>query len=85
MTRDTAFATVFRYLTGPFEVPPEKVKPEAQLFTELELDSIDALDMIGLMETELRIVVVEEELKQIRIVEDVVQYLVRHAPDGPPA
>jgi acyl carrier protein len=81
MDRDAAFETVFRYLTGQFELPPEKVKPEAQLFTELELDSIDALDMIGLMETELGIRVVEEELKQLRTVEDVVQYLVRHAPE----
>ena len=80
MDRDTAYETVCRYLTKQFELPPEKVKPDAQLFTDLELDSIDALDMISLMETELGMVVVEEELKAIRTVEDVAQYLVRHAP-----
>ena len=81
MERETAFETVRRHLTRQFELPPEKVTPEAHLFEELELDSIDALDMISLMETELGMAVVEEELKTIRTVEDVVQYLVRHAPE----
>ncbi|MBI5487852.1 MAG: hypothetical protein HY905_11010 [Deltaproteobacteria bacterium] len=80
MDRETAFETVRRYLTKQFELPPEKVTAEAHLFEELALDSIDALDMISLMETELGMAVVEEELKTIRTVEDVVQYLVRHAP-----
>ena len=80
MDRDTAYQTVRRYLTKQFELRPEKVRPDAQLFADLDLDSIDALDMISLMETELGMVVVEEELKTIRTVEDVVQYLVRHAP-----
>ena len=81
MTRDAAYEIILGYLTRQFEVPPEKVKPDAQLFTDLELDSIDALDMIGLLETDLGIRVVEEELKRLRIVEDVVAYLVRHASD----
>ncbi|MBI5501362.1 MAG: acyl carrier protein [Deltaproteobacteria bacterium] len=81
MDRETAFETVRRYLTKQFELPPEKVTSGAHLFEELELDSIDALDMISLMETELGMTVVEDELKTIRTVEDVVQYLVRHAPE----
>jgi len=38
--------------------------------------------MIALMEKDLGIEVVESELKDIRRVEDVVAYLVRHAPTG---
>ncbi len=79
MDRDAAYEIVFRHLTVQFELPPEKVRPEAGLFTDLELDSIDALDMVGYLETELGIRVVEEELQRLRVVEDVVQYVVRYA------
>ena len=81
MTSEAAYDVVRRYLTQQFELPESKVSPQAHLFTDLELDSIDALDMISLLERDLGIDVVEEELKDLRIVEDVVRYIVRHAPD----
>ncbi len=82
MTRDAAYEIIHRYLTKQFELPPEKISPQADLFTDLELDSIDALDMIALLEKDLGVEVIESELKDIRRVEDVVAYLVRHAPTG---
>jgi acyl carrier protein len=55
MTRDAAYGIIHRYLTKQFELPAEKISPQADLFTDLELDSIDALDMIALMEKDLGI------------------------------
>jgi acyl carrier protein len=42
---------------------------------DLALDSIDALDMVGMLEARLGIEVREEDLKAIRTVRDVVDYI----------
>jgi acyl carrier protein len=74
--------TVTEYLIKDFEIPEEKIHPEANLFTDLELDSVDALDWFATMESEIKLSIVEEELKKIRTVRDVVAYVKRNRPAG---
>ena len=78
MDSDKAFEVVSAYLVENFEVPREKITPGARLFKDLELDSIDALDMIAQLESEFDMAVVEEEHKKIRTVRDIVDYVVAH-------
>ncbi len=80
MTQQEIFDIVAGHLSSHFEVPRERVRPEANLFSDLDLDSIDALDMIGLLESELGIELKEAELKKMRTVQDVVDYVLRHRP-----
>jgi acyl carrier protein len=65
------------FFTEEFEIPSEKVVPEANIFAELALDGIDALDMLGMPEARLDVEVREEDLKTIRTVRDVVDYICR--------
>ena len=65
------------FFTEEFEIPAEKVVPEANLFADLALESIDAPDMVGMLEARLDIEVREEDLKTIRTVRDVVDYICR--------
>jgi len=74
-----AFEFVATYLVEQFEVPREKVTLDANLFEDLELDSIDALDMVGLLEARLGVQVDEDEIRKIRTVGDVAGYILRHA------
>ena len=46
MSRDEVYTRLARYLGDMFEVPEEKIRPEARLYEELDLDSIDALDLV---------------------------------------
>jgi len=46
MDRDAILAKVREILAKQFEIPPEKVVPEARLYTDLGLDSIDAVDLV---------------------------------------
>ena len=71
------YRLIHDYFHKEFEVPAEKIKPESNLFEDLELDSIDALDMIGMLEAKYDIEVDEEEVKSIRTVQDVIDYLTR--------
>lgn len=76
-----AFDLVKKHLVEHFELPPDKITPSANLFQDLELDSIDALDMIALLESSLRVKIDEEELKAMRTVQHVVDYILRHLPE----
>jgi acyl carrier protein len=42
------------------------------------MDSIDALDWFAAMQSEIDLPIIEKELKMIRTVQDVVDYLVRN-------
>jgi acyl carrier protein len=71
---------VKKYLIEDFEIAEEKISPEANLFEDLELDSIDALDMIAILESEIEMGVNEEELKRILTVKDIVNYIIKNLP-----
>jgi acyl carrier protein len=69
---------VSEYLVAQFEIPSEKITPEANLFKDLEMDSIDALDWFAAMQSEINLPIIEKELKRIRTVQDVVDYVMRN-------
>jgi acyl carrier protein len=77
MSKEEIFDLVKQYFIKECEIPEEKITLKAHLFTDLELDSIDALDMIGMLESEMNIEVDEDELKKIRTVSDVVEYVMK--------
>ncbi|MGE8633479.1 MAG: acyl carrier protein, partial [Achromobacter piechaudii] len=45
-TREDIFNTLRDALVELFEIEPERVTPQANLYTDLEIDSIDAIDLI---------------------------------------
>jgi acyl carrier protein len=78
MQKEEAFKRVSEYLVTQFEIPSEKINPDANLFKDLEMDSIDALDWFAAMQSEIGLPIIEKELKRIRTVQDVVDYVVRN-------
>jgi acyl carrier protein len=76
--KEEIFRLVSAYLVKDFEVPAEKIRLEANLFTDLGLDSIDALDWFAKMEATIHLPIVEKDIKKVRTVQDVVNYVMRH-------
>lgn len=58
-----------------FELDPEAITPEAHLVEDLDLDSIDAIDMASRLQQITSRRVPEETLKSIRTVADVVDFV----------
>lgn len=54
-----------------FEIPTEKLVPEANLFNDLELDSLDTVDMVVHLEENLDVKVNNERLMEVRTLQDV--------------
>jgi acyl carrier protein len=72
MTKDDIYREIADYLTGTFEVPASKIRPDALLQDDLDLDSIDAVDlMVKLQETTGR-KVSADQFETIRTVADLV-------------
>ncbi|MDO1527920.1 acyl carrier protein [Fulvimonas sp. R45] len=59
-------------LRDTFEIDPARVTPAAQLFTDLELDSIDAVDLAIQVQDMTGMRIKPEDFKSVRSVGDVV-------------
>ena len=65
-------------LMSDFEIPAEKIRPEARLYEDFDIDSIDAVDMIVQLKPHLggrR--VSPEAFKQVRTLGDVVPVIAK--------
>ena len=74
MTKPEVHAWLLGVLRDTFEVDPEQVRPEATL-TDLDLDSIDAVDVIVQFQALTGKRVKPEAFKAVRSVQDVVDAL----------
>lgn len=72
MTRDEIQASLAGYLTEMFEVPAEKVVLDAKLYEDLDLDSIDAVDLVVKLQELTGKKIKPEQFKTVRTVGDVV-------------
>ena len=82
MTRDEILVRVSELLVSSFEVDPKLITPQALLFQELGLDSIDAIDMVVRLQEWTGRRVPEETLRQVRTVDDVVSLVEGHLAGG---
>lgn len=57
------------------DVDPSTLDPRADLRDELDLDSMDTLNLVAGIERELRVTVPERDYPQLRTVDDAVTYV----------
>jgi acyl carrier protein len=72
MERDEIFTRVRGYMASLFETPEEAVTLEADLQDDLDLDSIDAVDLIVKVQEFTGQKIKPDEFKSVRTVGDVV-------------
>ncbi|HEY3196422.1 MAG TPA: acyl carrier protein [Nitrospirales bacterium] len=58
-------------------IPEEKFRPDATLQGDLELDSLDAVELAMGLEDEFTIEVVDQDLVNVRTVRDLITLIVR--------
>jgi acyl carrier protein len=77
MTKDEIYGRIRSTLIENFEVPAERISLEAKLGDDLELDSIDAIDMAVQLQELTGARVDENELRKLRTVGDTVDLVAR--------
>lgn len=63
--------TIKDILVAEFACDPAALRPEVNLFTDLDLDSIDAVDLVVRLQQETKKKVNPEDFRQIRTLADV--------------
>lgn len=75
MTKDDILDRIASIMEDTFEIDRARVKPEAKLYDDLEIDSIDAVDLIVQLKPLVGRRLEPEAFKSVRTVADVVEAL----------
>ncbi|WP_065204609.1 acyl carrier protein [Shewanella woodyi] len=71
-SREQILEALTQILVDEFEIDAEDITPEASLYQELDLDSIDAVDLVIKLQQMTGKKIKPEEFKAVRTVGDVV-------------
>ena len=69
-------------LVSDFEVDAAKLTPDVNLFTDLDLDSIDAVDLVVRLQQVVKKKVNPEDFRKIRTLSDVVDAVEKLVAEG---
>ena len=75
MTREEILASLSRILQDTFDIDAARIVPEARLSQDLDIDSIDAVDLIVQLKPLLGRSLQPDAFKSVRTVQDIVDVL----------
>ena len=77
MTDPELIDAVNEVFADSFEIPREKLTPEAQIFSGLGLDSLDVVDLVAAIQKRFGVQVRDDErVRSIRSMQDLYTYLI---------
>ncbi len=77
MTDPELIEIVNGVFTDSFEIPPENITPDAQIFTDLGLDSLDVVDLVAAIQKKFNVQVRDDErVRSIRTLQDLYNFLI---------
>ncbi|PSV36793.1 acyl carrier protein [Photobacterium sp. GB-50] len=74
--RNQVFDQVKNVLVELFELDADDIQPQTNLYTELDLDSIDAVDLVVHLQNMTGQKIKPEDFKAVRTVDDVVDAVI---------
>ena len=75
MNKNQIISTIHQFLEEDFEVPAEKLTPDANLKETLDLDSLDYVDLVVSIESHFGFKVKPEDFQQMVVMEDFYNYV----------
>ena len=75
MTTEEIMARVNDILVEGFEIEPSLLKPQAHLADDLDLDSLDGVDLVVALEKEFGGRIEEEEARSMSTLKDIYDYI----------
>ena len=77
MTRQQILETLHASLVELFELDPSRIVPEARLDDDLEIDSIDAVDLVEHLSRTFKKKVSPRDFRSVRTVQDLIDAIER--------
>lgn len=81
LTQDEVLDRIRSTLIDLFDLPAEKITPEARLFQDLEIDSIDVVDLMDHVRRHTGKKVSAEDFRSVRTVGDLAAVMQRLLPE----
>ena len=75
MTRQDLFDALSKILQQTFDISTERIRPESRLYEDLDIDSIDAVDLIVKLKPLVGKRMQPDAVKAVRTLDDVVNAL----------
>ena len=76
MTREEIISTTNEVFAESFEIEPERLKPEANIFADFGLDSLDTVDLVVAIQKKFNVRVRDDErVRSIRTLGDVYDFI----------
>ena len=76
--REDILLKVRTVLVDTFELDPGDIHPQTHLYHDLDLDSLDAIDLAVQLKSHTGIKLKEDEMKAIRTVDDIIRTVQQH-------
>lgn len=78
MKKEEIYSKVVAIFVDEFELEKEELGPEATIFEDLGLDSLDAVDMVVALEKEFGVKMRnEEEIREVRTIENLINLILK--------
>ena len=75
MTKSTIIKTVNKFLIDEFELESEQLKPDAHLMNDLDIESLDFVDIVVIIEKDFGFKVKNEDMSELRTLSDLYDYI----------
>ena len=66
---------IFNLISETLEIPKEKINERANLVSDLELESLDLVDLIAAFENKYNIEILDKDIKTLQTVGDIIKYI----------
>jgi len=72
MNKEDIYKKIVSVFEELFEMDPATIKPESKLYEDLDIDSIDAVDLVIELRKMTKIKIQPDDFKSVRTVQDIV-------------
>ena len=62
-------------ISRTLEIPEESLNDKTNLVKDLELESLDLVDLVAAFEDEFKVEILDKDIKNLQTVEDIVNYI----------
>ncbi len=73
MNSEQILTMVKSILVAEFEIDEDDISPEANIYEDLDIDSIDVVDLVVRLKTETGKTINPDNFKQVRTIDDLVK------------
>ena len=62
-------------ISRTLDIPESKINDKTNLVKDLELESLDLVDLVAAFEDEFKVEILDKDIKNLQTVEDIVNYI----------